>query len=124
MTAAGDLIGSRWRVLGPLAKGGLGHVWLGADERTGTTVALKKCGIPASLTAQKRSLVRLWLPREARAFARIQHPNVIRTLDVLLDGDAPWIVMEYVPSRSLLDVILTDGPLPPARVASIGLDLL
>ncbi|MBU2664791.1 serine/threonine protein kinase [Actinoplanes bogorensis] len=124
MTAAGDLIGSRWRVLGPLAKGGLGHVWLGADERTGRTVALKKCGLPKSLTAEKRSLVRLWVPREARAFARIQHPNVIRTLDVLLDGDAPWIVMEYVPSRSLLDVILADGPLPPARVAAIGLDLL
>ncbi|MBM2614176.1 protein kinase [Actinoplanes sp. LDG1-06] len=124
MTAAGDLIATRWRVLGPLAKGGLGHVWLGADERTGRTVALKKCGLPKSLTAEKRSLVRLWVPREARAFARIRHPNVIRTLDVLLDGDAPWIVMEYVPSRSLLDLILDQGPLPPARVAAIGLDLV
>ncbi|GAB2578770.1 hypothetical protein Aab01nite_08940 [Paractinoplanes abujensis] len=124
MTAPGDLIAGRWRVLGPLAQGGLGHVWLAADERTGRTVAVKKCGLPQSLTPEKRSLVRLWVPREARAFARIHHPNVIRTLDVLLDGDAPWIVMEYVPSRSLLDLILDEGPMPPARVARIGLDLL
>ena len=124
MTAAGDLMGGRYRVERPLAAGALGHVWLGTDERTGRTVALKKCALPDGLTPQQHSVVRLWVPREARAFARIRHPNVIRTLDVLLDGDAPWIVMEYVPSRSLLEVIRDEGPLPPGRVAAIGLDLL
>ena len=124
MTATDEVIAGRYRVRQPLAAGGLGHVWLGTDERTGRTVALKKCGLPKRLTARDRALVRLWVPREARAFARIHHPNVIRTFDVLLDGDAPWIVMEYVPSRSLLDVLHDEGPLPPARVAAIGLDLL
>jgi hypothetical protein len=124
MTAAGDLLTGRYRVERPLATGALGHIWLGVDERTGRTVALKKCALPDGLTPQQHAVVRLWVPREARAFARIRHPHVIRTFDVLLDGDAPWIVMEYVPSRSLLDVIHDEGPLPPARVAAIGLDLL
>jgi hypothetical protein len=124
MTAAGDLIAGRYRLERPLAAGGLGRVWLGADERTGRAVALKKCALPDGLTPQQQAVVRLWAPREARAFARIRHPQVIRTLDVLLDGDAPWIVMEYVPSRSLMDLIRQEGPLPPGRVAAIGLDLL
>jgi redox-sensitive bicupin YhaK (pirin superfamily) len=34
-------------------------------------------------------VVRLWVPREARAFARIRHPHVIRTFDVLLLGGRP-----------------------------------
>jgi hypothetical protein len=124
MTAAGDLLTGRYRVERPLATGALGRIWLGIDERTGRAVALKKCALPDGLTPEQHAVVRLWVPREARAFARIRHPHVIRTFDVLLDGDAPWIVMEYVPSRSLLDVIHEEGPLPPGRVAQIGLDLL
>ena len=124
MTGAGDLIAGRYRVGRPLAAGRMGQIWLGDDERTGRTIVLKKCGLPDTLTPRAYEVVRVWVPREARAFARIRHPNVIRTLDVLLDGDASWIVMEYVPSRSLLDVIWDEGALPPARVAAIGLDLL
>jgi hypothetical protein len=124
MTAVGDLIAGCYRVERPLVAGNLGRIWLGTDQRTGRTVALKKCALPEGLTPQQHSVLRVWAPREARAFARIRHPHVIRTFDVLLDGDAPWIVMEYVPSRSLLDVLLDEGPLPPGRVAGIGLDLL
>jgi hypothetical protein len=108
----------------PLAAGGLGRIWLGTDEHTGRTVALKKCALPEGLTPRQHAVLRVWAPREARAFARIRHPHVIRTFDVLLDGDAPWIVMEYVPSHSLLDVVRDEGPLPPGRVARIGLDLV
>ncbi|MEV4351658.1 serine/threonine-protein kinase, partial [Actinoplanes sp. NPDC049596] len=108
----------------PLAPGRWEHVWLGGDERSGRTVVLKRCDLPEDLTPQQYDAVRLWVPREARAFARIRHRNVIRTLDVLLDGDASWIVMEYVPSRSLLDVINEDGARTPGRTAAIGLDLL
>ncbi|GAA0485302.1 hypothetical protein Ade02nite_08760 [Paractinoplanes deccanensis] len=124
MTAAGDLIAERYRVGRPLVAGRLGHIWLGTDERSGREVVLKRSDLPDTLTPRERDVVRVWMPREARAFARIRHPNVIRTLDVLLDGDASWIVMEYVPSRSLLDVVREDGALPPGRVAEIGLDLL
>ncbi|MBE1487003.1 hypothetical protein H4W31_002641 [Plantactinospora soyae] len=62
--------------------------------------------------------------REARAIARLNHANVVRVFDVLrTDGD-PWIVMEYVPSRSLQDVLAADGPVPATRAAEIGLGVL
>ena len=120
----GQLVAGRYRVVRPLAAGGLGGVWLAADETTGRPVAIKRCELPGGLTPDEQDLFRVWTVREARAYAAVQHPNVIRTLDVLPDDDAPWIVMEYVPCRSLQQVIDEAGALPPARVAGIGLAVL
>ena len=124
MTAVGELIAGRYRIVQPLATGGMSRVWLATDEATGVTVAIKKCALPDGLDEAEQDLVRRWTLREARACARVEHPNVINTLDVLPADDAPWIVMEYVPSRSLLQVIQESGALDVERVAAIGLALL
>ncbi|GIF00194.1 serine/threonine-protein kinase [Paractinoplanes rishiriensis] len=120
----GQVVAGRYRVVRPLAAGGLSRVWLAADQMTGDPVALKRCELPPGLTPDEQDLFRVWTVREARAFAVVRHPNVIRTLDVVPDDDAPWIVMEYLPSRSLQQVVDESGPLPPARVAGIGLAVL
>ena len=62
--------------------------------------------------------------REARATARLSHPNVITTYDVVEEDGRPWIVMELLATRSLSEVLRDDGPLPPHRVAEIGLGVL
>ena len=62
--------------------------------------------------------------REARATARLSHPNVITTYDVVEEDGRPWIVMELLATRSLSEVLREDGPLPPHRVAEIGLGVL
>ncbi len=49
---------------------------------------------------------------------------MVRVYDVVSEADVPWIVMEYVPSRTLQDLLDADGPLPPQRAARIGLALL
>jgi hypothetical protein len=56
--------------------------------------------------------------------ARLSHPNVVGIFDVVDEDDRPWIVMELVPYRSLRDIIIDDGPLPPGRAARIGLGIL
>lgn len=62
--------------------------------------------------------------REARAIARLNNVNVVRIFDVLrTDGD-PWIVMEYVASKSLQDTIAEDGPVSVAKAVEIGLGVL
>jgi eukaryotic-like serine/threonine-protein kinase len=126
LTAAGQLVAGRYRVVRALGAGGLGHVWLGADEMVDREVALKKSVLPEALSAEERALVREHAVAEARAVGRIMHPNVVRVIDVVSESvdDDPWIVMEYVPSRSLLEVIEQDGPQPPGRVAMIGLAVL
>jgi hypothetical protein len=102
----------------------MGRVWLAADEMLRRQVAIKNCSTPDGLTEDERELLRSWTLREAQAAGRVCHPNVVGIYDVLPGEDEPWIVMEYVPSRSLMQLIKESGPLPVDRVAGIGLALL
>ncbi|QGN50768.1 serine/threonine-protein kinase [Micromonospora sp. WMMD558] len=102
----------------------MGRVWLARDEMLHRDVAVKEVVPPNWLAEAERDEVRLRSLREARTAARLAHPNVVRVYDVVHDGDSPWIVMEYVRSRSLQQIITTDGPLGPRRTARIGLAVL
>ena len=124
MVTQGQLLAGRYRVIQPIAAGGAGGMWLGVDQDDDEPVAIKQCVLPAGLTPDQQDQFRVWTVREARAFAVVGHPNVVRMQDVLPDDEAPWIVTEYVPSLSLRQVLDESGPLPPARVAGIGLAVL
>ncbi|MFG1996186.1 protein kinase [Actinoplanes sp. NPDC048988] len=111
------LITGRYRLDESLGQGGMGRVWRARDEVLQRDVAIKE--LLQEGDAEHRRLL-----REARAAARLGHPNVVQVFDVLeVDGHA-WIVMEYVPSRSLQEAMRDEGPLDPRRVARIGLELL
>lgn len=102
----------------------MGRVWRAHDEVLHRDVAIKELVPPPGLTDDERRELRERSLREARAIAQLNHVNVVRVFDVLrTDGD-PWIVMEYVPSRSLQDILAEDGPLPPAKAAEIGLGVV
>ncbi|GAA2367617.1 serine/threonine-protein kinase [Dactylosporangium salmoneum] len=124
MTQPKALIAERYRLIESLGAGGMGRVWLARDEVLRRDVAVKEVIPPESLTQQERDELRLRTLREARAAARLNDANVVRIYDVVHTEQTPWIVMEYVPSRSLHQVITDDGPLPPERVARIGLAVL
>lgn len=102
----------------------MGRVWKARDEVLHRDVAIKELVPPPSLTPEERREMRERSLREARAIARLNNINVVRIFDVLrTDGD-PWIVMEYVPSRSLQDTIAEDGPVSSAKAVEIGLGVL
>nr|BFE73223.1 hypothetical protein GCM10020092_065240 [Actinoplanes digitatis] len=124
MPGVGHRVAGRYLIARPLGSGGLGRVWLAVDEMLHRDVAIKQCAAPDGLAPDERELLRSWMPIEARAVSRVSHPNVIQIYDVLPGEDESWIVMEYVPSRSLLEVIKESGPLPVRRVAGVGLALL
>jgi tRNA A-37 threonylcarbamoyl transferase component Bud32 len=117
-------VAGRYRLHELIGKGGMGAVWRATDELLGRTVALKQVrldGLPASEAAVARERTM----REARIAAALHHPHVVTVFDVVLDKDAdgddePWLVMEYVPARSLGSVLAERGALPPAEVAMIG----
>jgi eukaryotic-like serine/threonine-protein kinase len=118
------LVAGRYRLLRSLASGDMGQVWLAADEVLPRQVAIKKGAVPRGLSPAEQEQLRGLTLREARAFAQVSHPNVIRILDVLPSDGEPWIVMEYVASRSLLQMIRESGALSPARAAAVGLAVL
>ncbi|MEU4679497.1 protein kinase [Micromonospora sp. NPDC023737] len=118
------LVADRYRLISPLGQGGMGRVWKARDEVLHRDVAIKELVPPPSLTDDERREMRERSLREARAIARLNHINVVRIFDVLrTDGD-PWIVMEYVASKSLQDTLAESGPVPPARAIEIGLGVL
>jgi serine/threonine protein kinase len=120
----GRVVGGRYELAGVLGRGGMGVVWLADDQLLDRQVALKEITFSLDLTDEERGILRERTMREARTAARLDHPCVTRVYDVVEEEDKPWLVMEHVPSRSLQEIVSTDGPLPPAAVARIGLDVL
>ncbi|HEY2668984.1 MAG TPA: serine/threonine-protein kinase [Rugosimonospora sp.] len=124
MASAQTLVAGRYRLHQQLGGGGMGLVWRARDEILGRDVAIKEVIPPAGLSDLDRAELRFRTLREARTAARLNHPNVVKIYDVVHTEEWPWIVMEYVPSRSLHEVITADGPLGPVQAAEIGLSVL
>jgi serine/threonine protein kinase len=101
----------------------MGRVWRAADEILDRQVAVKEMRIDG-LDAEDTRTRRERTLREARATARIDHPNVVRVYDVVDEGERLWIVMELVAGRSLERMMVEDGPLGPREAARIGLGLV
>jgi serine/threonine protein kinase len=75
---------------------------------------------PAGTNAAEADQQRQRALREGRIAARLSHPHAIAVYDVALEGDQPWLVMEYLPSRSLSAVLAEDGVLRVDQVAQVG----
>lgn len=115
------LLGGRYRLIHRLGRGGMGTVWRGRDESLARDVAIKEVALP---TGPERSILAERTRQEARATARISHPNVVTIYDVVETAGQPWLVLELLRSRTLRQALTRDGPLPARTVAAIGLDVL
>jgi serine/threonine protein kinase len=112
-----NAVDGRYVLKEQLGSGGMGVVWLAHDELLHREVAVKQLKLP-NLTPGASDVARAM--REARIAARLQHPNAITVFDVVVEDDLPWIVMEYLPSRSLAALLNERGPLSPGETARIG----
>ncbi|MFI6923799.1 protein kinase [Nonomuraea spiralis] len=124
MSDSAGIVGGRYRLLRTIGQGGMGTVWQAHDEVLGRDVAVKEVLPPPDLTDPEREVFAVRTFREARAAGRVAHPGVAAVYDVLEEGGHPWIVMQLVHSRTLGETVRADGPLPPRKVAAIGLQLL
>ncbi|MFJ8784481.1 protein kinase [Streptomyces sp. NPDC102476] len=118
------LIAGRYRILDRIGQGGMGTVWRAHDTVLGRNVAVKRLHPQPRLSEDELATLFERTRREARSAARISHPNVVVVHDVVDDEGLPTIVMEYVPSTTLADVIRAHGPVPPEEAARIGLGVL
>jgi len=130
VSAGPQLVADRYRLDERIGAGGMGVVWRAHDLVLGRTVAVKQLVLGPELSPSDAAESRARAMREGRIAARLQHPNAINVFDVALGPDAegdgadqPWLVMEYLPSRTLDELLAREGPLPPAEVARIGRDI-
>jgi eukaryotic-like serine/threonine-protein kinase len=114
---AEGLLGGRYRLDHVAGHGGMATVFSAYDTVLDRTVAIKLL----QRRHDETGVLHARFEREARAEAKIVHPNVVSVHDIGESDDGrPFIVMDYVEGRSLLDIIAEDAPLSSERVAVIG----
>ena len=117
---AGEVLDDRYVLVRRIAKGGMGAVYEGRDERLGRRVAVKM--LREELLGDDRAVARFL--REARAVAALAHPNVAAVFDYGDRHRRPYIVMELVPGPDLGRLLASEGPLEPRRAAGIAREVL
>lgn len=111
----GRLLDGRYRIGRRIARGGMASVHEATDTRLDRTVAIKV--MHPGLADDGDFTARF--AREARAAARLSHPNVVAVYDQGEDDGSVYLAMEYVPGRTLRDVVREEAPLSPARALAL-----
>jgi tRNA A-37 threonylcarbamoyl transferase component Bud32 len=99
-----------------IGSGGMGTVWLATDTLLERPVAIKRLRQETAEDVEARQRIL----REARIAARLHDPRIVALFDVLSVDDVPWLVMEYLPSKSLSELLALHGRLAPQAAAGIG----
>ncbi len=115
--AAGTRLGP-YEILGPLGAGGMGEVYSALDTRLDRRVAVKI--LPEHLAAAPD--IRARFEREAKAVSSLNHPNICTLHDVGHQDGVDFLVMELLEGETLA-VRLERGPLPPAELLRIALQI-
>ncbi|MGZ3426330.1 MAG: protein kinase domain-containing protein [Polyangia bacterium] len=115
----GKVLQGRYRILSLLAEGGMGVVYKGERVGIGRPVVVK---FLHAVLSDKPGIVDRF-EREARATARLNHPNCVALVDFGIDEGAPYLVMEYVEGKTLAD-LLDHGAVRPERAVEIARQIL
>ena len=121
---AHQVVADRYELIESVGRGGFGVVWRARDTLLERHVAVKEIPIPGFLDDEDRAELREKVLKEARAAARLDHPNAVTVFDVIDDDGNPVIVMELVEAPNLSEIVGRDGPLAPEEAARIGLEVL
>ena len=109
-----------YRIVKRIAKGGMGAVYLGERTSDGGKVAIK------ILTEEFSRMpgIEGRFKREASTGGRLEHPNIVATDEIEREGPYTYLVMEYVDGGSLVDLIVREKRLAPARAIPLMADIL
>ncbi|HET7482898.1 MAG TPA: Stk1 family PASTA domain-containing Ser/Thr kinase [Actinomycetota bacterium] len=112
----GEVLSHRYRIVARIAGGGMGEVYRGHDLLLDRSVAVKV--LQPSLATDPDLVARF--RAEARAAARLSHPNIVAVHDWGAEDDHTYyMVMEYVSGSDLRDLLVSRGSLDPAHAAGI-----
>lgn len=119
LTALRDALGAQFVIERQLGQGGMGAVYLARDTTLDRLVAIKVISpdVASSQAIRSRFL------QEARAVARLRHPNIVSVFAAGELGGVAYFVMEYVPGESLRDLLVRERRLTGERAERILRDV-
>ncbi|HVY95823.1 MAG TPA: protein kinase [Solirubrobacterales bacterium] len=115
----GTVLSGRYRLEAKLGSGGMSTVYLARDETLDRAVAVKVMHREMSEQADQLERFR----QEARAVAKLSHPNVVAVIDAGEDGGHPYIVFEYVEGETLKQRINRIGALDPQEALAYAIEI-
>jgi serine/threonine-protein kinase len=118
--APDTLVDGRYKILTRIGSGGMADVFCAEDQQLGRKVALKLLHRRFAEDAEFVERFR----REASAAAGLTHPNVVGVYDRGEWDGTYYIAMEYLPGRTLKDVIVGEAPLDPVRAIDLTVQIL
>jgi len=110
-------LAGRYRLDEVIGRGGMSTVYRGTDLDLDRVVAVKVALDPL---VEQSPIYLARFTREAQAAAAIDNPGVVTVYDAGADGPTRFIVMEFVPGKSLADILREHSPLEPAEAAGIA----
>ena len=113
------LLDDRYRLLERIGGGGMAEVFLAEDVLLARQVAVKL--LRPQFTGDEEFVSRF--RQEARAAARLSHPNIVSIYDVGCEADTHYIVMEYVPGETLKESIKRQGRMPAAMAVEYAVQI-
>ena len=115
----GTVLSGRYRLEAKLGSGGMSTVYLARDQTLDRQVAVKVMHREMSEQADQLERFR----QEARAVAKLSHPNVVSVIDAGEDGGHPYIVFEYVEGETLKQRISRNGALDPQEAIAYAIEI-
>jgi eukaryotic-like serine/threonine-protein kinase len=115
----GTVLSGRYRLEAKLGSGGMSTVYLARDTTLDRSVAVKVMHREMSEQADQLERFR----QEARAVAKLSHPNVVSVIDAGEDGGHPYIVFEYVEGETLKQRINRVGALDPQEALAYAIEI-
>jgi serine/threonine protein kinase len=115
----GTVLSGRYRLEAKLGSGGMSTVYLARDTTLDRPVAVKVMHREMSEQADQLERFR----QEARAVAKLSHPNVVSVIDAGEDGGHPYIVFEYVEGETLKQRINRVGALDPQEALAYAIEI-
>ncbi|HZO06342.1 MAG TPA: protein kinase [Solirubrobacterales bacterium] len=115
----GTVLSGRYRLEAKLGSGGMSTVYLARDQTLDRDVAVKVMHREMSEQADQLERFR----QEARAVAKLSHPNVVAVIDAGEDGGHPYIVFEYVEGETLKARINRVGALDPQEALAYAIEI-
>lgn len=117
------LIGGRYRLSQPIGRGRSGFVWIAQDTRVQRTVTAKPIAPSRASSFALAANAMALAVQHARHATELKHPSAVSVYDVVVDVNGVWLIMEYVPARTMSDFLAGHGKLDPADVVSLGIQL-